>query len=691
MPPKQQPPQLQQQQQTLQVQQQQQPQIKNGQNSPQVKANAQVNGGEKNQQKSLIQNAQSTKDLQKSGKNNVLINEHHNDKNHETLEGKTRNIHSKSPMKAQTQVKQNREHSKYKVDEIPSIVMRYDNSYIVRKLKMMFKVTTEDKLVKRMAKEMIRDRNDKHVVYAVHHNHAVNLEDDSHVDRQLRNWRRKERKQEFIEAINNFAVKEALPKTFIQQKIKIVEDNEWLLGNKEGDKIVEERVGIMLSINQKKFVGVQHFIEDNNYEDPDDKKLQTIKEKLKERQQKELDEKQQEEVQRLLFKLKEEKRARKEKRRREKLEKLKEDQRMQEVESKRKIKHDQDEIEQKRKRISESISKMKEDREKAFHSLYEDQSTKVISQPLYKKLEYRYKDLEDSEIEKRKKHLQSLRELHQPIDRSDILEHSRKMEEIVREKVEERKRDRMQRYQNASYDYSKYQSKFLDKVLEQDQQVMIEKEKKDQERLKVLEQREVYDKYVKEMHWPKVSEKKKSELEILKLSLKTPVLKKKSPRSSVLGHNSYKDNDEDNSTYGILGHHRASSDNHDGSITRSRVIKWPDNPMVPKPKEKKEGKIIDWLREQRMKNQNDAQNSITISTQNHDWRKELSKLDNNGRDRYDMVLEKAKEMEVKAKRKQQIINQAKGGGTVEDIIQVNDMYVESIKAKLELLNDISRK
>jgi hypothetical protein len=30
---------------------------------------------------------------------------------------------------------------------------------------------------------------------------------------------------------------------------------------------------------------------------------------------------------------------------------------------------------------------------------------------------------------------------------------------------------------------------------------------------------------------------------------------------------------------------------------KSRVVVWPENPLVPKPKEKKEGKIIDWLRE----------------------------------------------------------------------------------------------
>lgn len=56
-----------------------------------------------------------------------------------------------------------------------------------------------------------------------------------------------------------------------------------------------------------------------------------------------------------------------------------------------------------------------------------------------------------------------------------------------------------------------------------------------------------------------------------------------------------------------------------------------------------------------------------------------------------MVLERAKDMEVKARRKQQLLINAKGGGTVEDIIQVNDMYVESIKAKLELLNDIGHR
>ena len=61
-----------------------------------------------------------------------------------------------------------------------------------------------------------------------------------------------------------------------------------------------------------------------------------------------------------------------------------------------------------------------------------------------------------------------------------------------------------------------------------------------------------------------------------------------------------------------------------------------------------------------------------------------------GKEKYDMFLGKAKDFEEKAKRKQQIIGTTKGA-TIEDIIELNDMYVESIKAKLELLHDLGDK
>ena len=51
-----------------------------------------------------------------------------------------------------------------------------------------------------------------------------------------------------------------------------------------------------------------------------------------------------------------------------------------------------------------------------------------------------------------------------------------------------------------------------------------------------------------------------------------------------------------------------------------------------------------------------------------------------------MFISKAKDFEEKAKRKQEIMT-VNRGATIEDIIEINDMVVESIKAKLEVLND----
>jgi hypothetical protein len=97
------------------------------------------------------------------------------------------------------------------------------------------------------------------------------------------------------------------------------------------------------------------------------------------------------------------------------------------------------------------------------------------------------------------------------------------------------------------------------------------------------------------MHWPKVSEKKKAELETLKLSLKTSPLKtdRKTPKSIATSLHG--------DTISEAQHHksRAISDKDDGrsAMTERKPVVWAENSMKPKPKEKKDGKIIDWLKE----------------------------------------------------------------------------------------------
>ena len=49
-------------------------------------------------------------------------------------------------------------------------------------------------------------------------------------------------------------------------------------------------------------------------------------------------------------------------------------------------------------------------------------------------------------MEKRKKHLQSLRDLRQPIKEGELDEHSKKFEELVKIKTEQRKENRLKQF-----------------------------------------------------------------------------------------------------------------------------------------------------------------------------------------------------------------------------------------------------
>lgn len=78
---------------------------------------------------------------------------------------------------------------------------------------------------------------------------------------------------------------------------------------------------------------------------------------------------------------------------------------------------------------------MKNTRESAMKLMTD--STKLINkEPLFKQINNKLKLDEESEIDKRKKHLQSLRDLRQTLDHDEILERSKKLEEISKEKAE---------------------------------------------------------------------------------------------------------------------------------------------------------------------------------------------------------------------------------------------------------------
>ena len=108
--------------------------------------------------------------------------------------------------------------------------------------------------------------------------------------------------------------------------------------------------------------------------------------------------------------------------------------------------------------------------------------------------------------------------------------------------------------------------------------------------------------------------------------------------------------------------------------------------MKPKPHDKKEPHIVDWLKDQRQKNRTSlATETDATATRTIDWQRELT---GNGNISMKSVLERAKGLEEKAQRKQKLMSITKGKDNIDDMIAVNEMYVESIRAKLHLLNVI---
>lgn len=128
-----------------------------------------------------------------------------------------------------------------------------------------------------------------------------------------------------------------------------------MLEEKEGDRQVEEKLGVKL-IN--KYHTIQHNSDPLPGEEPTKEK--TYFEKKLERMQQEG--KSQQEIEELMSKLHEEKKARKEKKRRERMEKELERKRIEEIKSKKLQDKEQKEIEEKRKKIQDTISKIREDR-----------------------------------------------------------------------------------------------------------------------------------------------------------------------------------------------------------------------------------------------------------------------------------------------------------------------------------------
>lgn len=114
--------------------------------------------------------------------------------------------------------------------------------------------------------------------------------------------------------------------------------------------------------------------------------------------------------------------------------------------------------------------------------------------------------------------------------------------------------------------------------------------------------------------------------------------------------------------------------------------------MRPKTPAKKEIVQVDYLKEwkDRHYDPNDPVQQAELSAKRSivkTWKKDLTG-DLNQQQKYEIIKDKAKQLEEIAMRKEQMIK-VKHGGTIKDSDQVNDMIFESIRAKLSILEEIN--
>lgn len=288
---------------------------------------------------------------------------------------------------------------------------------------------------------------------------------------------------------------------------------------------------------------------------------------------------------------------------------------------------------------------------------------------LHEEIEDRFnKDILMPELERKKKELESIRQLYKPIKREELDEHEKNYQEKIKIEREKQRMKREKWYSDIGYgvyDENRYKTKFYEQVIEEEKNKGVKERVVSQNRKRKQEKMNSYAKIVKEMHWPSISEKKKKELEELKNVVDNSGKPKfRSP--------------DIRSRYGA---------NSSESPEREQLIKKPDwkrfkNSMVPEPQAKREPVHIDWLGERR-KVRDD--NNKAGMNQSMAWKNIADNQDLDEEARMQILKNRSKMIEETAQRKEQM-NKIRGS-TMEGTVEVNEMLINAIESKLSLLDN----
>jgi hypothetical protein len=287
---------------------------------------------------------------------------------------------------------------------------------------------------------------------------------------------------------------------------------------------------------------------------------------------------------------------------------------------------------------------------------------------MHTKLEDDYnKNVVMPELEKKKIELREKREFYKPINRTEIDEFQKKYEQNYKIKLEEKRQVREQWYDDmgaGKHDIDKLKTKVYDKVVaeEKDHIDVYAGEKED--RRKRTEKMNNYARIVKEMHLPEVSERKRREIEQIK---------------SLVGQRNQRRSAPPNKRNSIP----KANESYMGSDSNRPDWKKFHNPLIPKPKLKREPVVVDYLRGFRAKRE--ETDSKTKHSTVMDW--DAIKDENiDDKTKIELLKARTRLIEETAQRKEQINKY--NGDSIEDNVDINDMLIDAIEMKLSILDQI---
>eukprot|EP00347_Sterkiella_histriomuscorum_P021103 403335242 len=357
-----------------------------------------------------------------------------------------------------------------------------------------------------------------------------------------------------------------------------------------------------------------------------------------------------------------------------------------------KEKQDNEKKEKKKKRfleMQEILAKKERDRQEQKEKQDEELNKLFNYQPLHVKMESQYKnEVEMPLLEQKKKKLEEIRQFFkQPLDKQDIAQHMKKYENDAEQKQREREKRKQEMHKEF---YQRDQNIHESKAVEDDLRRREEEEEKQQQRKQVQQRMNEYFESIKgtiSFKDDSIIKKNKHKNDYI---LPSKGLK---GSQSARGLPILRGSLQSQYSTDILNPNPSRSTNrmHDKNI---KDIVWKsDFTKDQESKTKREQELF------QIKNDINKKSYLKNILNQHEGKKKLTitdinqYLDDNNisdRERFDLVKLRAQQIEEKARLDEQLLiiddNDPK---SVQKALEVNDLYIQSIQAKLKIVDSQS--